>query len=90
MHNRQIAGMKPTASRCRGGGVRIFEIALHHGIATQQYLANGLAVSRHRLHGCRVNNLKRPGQNMRHPLPRHFLGPLGQWHIHPVMLHFTD
>ncbi len=56
MADRQVAGMEPAAGEGFLGGAGILQVALHHGIAAHEDLADGLAVARHRLEGLRVGH----------------------------------
>src|SRR6202011_2901940 len=47
----EIAGVKPAAGEGFLGRLLVLEGTLHHDIAAEHYLADGLAVARHLAHG---------------------------------------
>ena len=57
MQHGEIAGVEPAAPECLGGRLRILQIALHHRVAAEHQLADGLAIRRHRRHGFRIGDL---------------------------------
>src|SRR5690606_24289318 len=56
MPHAQVAGMEPATFEGFGGGARVLQVALHHGIAAHEDLTDGLAILGHRLQGLGVGN----------------------------------
>ena len=61
--------MEPAAREGLGGGGRVLEIALHHDVAAEHDLAEGLAVGRHGLHGLGVDHVEGFEHRIAHALP---------------------
>ena len=49
MHDGQITGVEPAVAEGLFGGFLIFQVALHHRVATNTDLAHGFSVCRYRL-----------------------------------------
>src|SRR5579872_2943309 len=47
----EVSGVKPSAGKGLTRGLFVLEIALHHDVAAEHDLADGLAVARHLTHG---------------------------------------
>ncbi len=56
MTHGKITGVEPATFECLGRGTRILQIALHHGVAAHEDLADGFAIARGRFEGFRVGD----------------------------------
>src|SRR5690606_19505451 len=86
----QVAGMKPAALEGFGGGGRVLQVALHHGVAAHEDLADGLAVLRYRLQGLRIGDHDPFQGRVAHALTGFDLGAFLQRHLIPLVVPGTD
>ena len=86
----KVAGVEPAAGKGLGSRLRIFQVALHHGVAAHEDLANGLAVLRHRLEGVRVGYHDAFECGVAHALVGLEFCPLFQRQLIPLAVPGTD
>ena len=56
MPHGQVTGVEPAATERFGGGFGVFQVALHHGVAAHEDLAQRVAIACHRLECLRVGH----------------------------------
>ena len=88
--HRKVTGMEPTARKGLTGGSIVLEITLHGDVPAEHDLAHGLAITRHRLHGLRIQDIHGLLQVIANPLAGIKLGALADIFLRPVVVLHTD
>ncbi|MGY3467361.1 hypothetical protein ACVW0I_004232 [Bradyrhizobium sp. LM6.11] len=86
----EVAGVKPAAFEGVPGRLLVLEVALHHDVAAEHDLADGLAIARHLPHGLRIDDGDAFLERVGHALPPLQAGALGGGEFIPAGLLGAD